>query len=168
MNGDAVRSCLLFAVQAEGAELMTVEGLADGDQLHPIQQAYWDHHALQCGFCTPGFLITTYAFLRDTPRPAEREIREGLAGNLCRCTGYQNIVKAVAAAAEHLASGARLEPAWAVQSKPAPRGAAPAAAGAAPREDGPPAAPRRTAKARRSGTSSPTKKAPGRQRKSKR
>ena len=105
MNGDAVRSCLLFAVQAEGADLMTVEGLADGDQLHPIQQAYWDHHALQCGFCTPGFLMTTQAFLREHPHPTEREIREALAGNLCRCTGYQNIVKAVAAAAEMLAAG---------------------------------------------------------------
>ena len=105
MNGDAVRSCLLFAVQAEGADLATVEGLADGDQLHPIQQAYWDHHALQCGFCTPGFLMTTQAFLREHPHPTEREIREALAGNLCRCTGYQNIVKAVAAAAEMLAAG---------------------------------------------------------------
>src|SRR5690348_2992126 len=79
MDGEAVRSCIMLAVQAEGAELMTVEGLADGDRLHPIQQAYWDHHALQCGFCTPGFLITTYAFLRDNPTPTEREIREGLA-----------------------------------------------------------------------------------------
>jgi len=105
MNGEAVRSCLLFAVQANGAELMTVEGLANGDQLHPIQEAYWEHHALQCGFCTPGFLMTTLVFLRDTPRPTDREIREGLAGNLCRCTGYQNIVKAVAAAAETLAAG---------------------------------------------------------------
>jgi len=104
MDGETVRSCLLFAVQAEGAELMTVEGLAHGDQLHPIQQAYWEHHALQCGFCTPGFLITTLAFLRETPRPSEYEIREALAGNLCRCTGYQNIVKAVAAAADALAA----------------------------------------------------------------
>jgi carbon-monoxide dehydrogenase small subunit len=107
MDGEAVRSCLLFAVQADGADLMTVEGLADGDRLHPIQQAYWEHHALQCGFCTPGFLMTTLAFLRDHPSPTEQEIREGLAGNLCRCTGYQNIVKAVAAVAGHLASGAR-------------------------------------------------------------
>ena len=105
LGGEAVRSCLLFAVQAEGADLLTVEGLAQGDQLHPIQQAFWEHHALQCGFCTPGFLMTTVEFLRDTPHPTEREIREGLAGNLCRCTGYQNIVKAVAAAAEALASG---------------------------------------------------------------
>jgi carbon-monoxide dehydrogenase small subunit len=104
MNGEAVRSCLLFAVQAEGADLRTVEGLADGDRLHPIQQAFWENHGLQCGFCTPGFLMTSVAFLRDNPHPTEREIREGLAGNLCRCTGYQNIVKAVAAAAEMLAA----------------------------------------------------------------
>ncbi|HET7264666.1 MAG TPA: (2Fe-2S)-binding protein, partial [bacterium] len=92
MNGEAVRSCLLFAVQADGAKLRTVEGLADGDTLHPIQQAFWEHHGLQCGFCTPGFLMTSVAFLRDNPHPSEREIREGLSGNLCRCTGYQNIV----------------------------------------------------------------------------
>lgn len=104
MNGDAVRSCLLFAVQAEGADLKTVEGLADGERLHPIQQAFWEYHGLQCGFCTPGFLMTAVAFLRENPRPTEREIREGIAGNLCRCTGYQNIVKAVAAAAEMLTS----------------------------------------------------------------
>jgi aerobic carbon-monoxide dehydrogenase small subunit len=110
MDGDAVRSCLLFAVQAEGADLMTVEGLADGDQLHPIQQAYWDHHALQCGFCTPGFLMTTLAFLREHAHPSEREIREALAGNLCRCTGYHNIVKAVGAAAQALAGGAAAAP----------------------------------------------------------
>ena len=125
MDGEAVRSCLLFAVQAEGADLRTVEGLADGDRLHPIQQAYWDHHALQCGFCTPGFLMTTVAFLRDNPRPTEREIREGLAGNLCRCTGYQNIVEAVAAAAEALASGA-------IAQAAAPHGAVPRAAVPAP------------------------------------
>jgi aerobic carbon-monoxide dehydrogenase small subunit len=106
MNGEAVRSCLLFAVQADGAELRTVEGLADGDRLHPIQQAFWEHHGLQCGFCTPGFLMTSVAFLREHPHPTEREIREGLAGNLCRCTGYQNIVKAVAAAADMLTSTA--------------------------------------------------------------
>jgi aerobic carbon-monoxide dehydrogenase small subunit len=110
MDGEAVRSCLLFAVQAQGADLRTVEGLAEpakpGEEprLHPIQQAFWDHHGLQCGFCTPGFLMTAVAFLRDNPHPTEREIREGLAGNLCRCTGYQNIVKAVAAAADMLTS----------------------------------------------------------------
>jgi len=125
MNGDAVRSCLMFAVQAEGAELMTVEGLADGDRLHPIQQAFWEHHALQCGFCTPGFLMTTLEFLRDTPRPTDREIREGLSGNLCRCTGYQNIVRAVAAAADALAS----TPHGAVRPAPPDAAADPAAAG---------------------------------------
>jgi aerobic carbon-monoxide dehydrogenase small subunit len=112
MDGEAVRSCLLFAVQAQGADLRTVEGLAqskDGEEarLHPIQQAFWEHHGLQCGFCTPGFLMTAVAFLRDNPHPTEREIREGLAGNLCRCTGYQNIVKAVAAAADMLTSTPR-------------------------------------------------------------
>lgn len=125
MDGEPVRSCLLFAVQAQGADLRTVEGLAEGDRLHPIQQAYWDHHALQCGFCTPGFLMTTVAFLRDNPRPTEREIREGLAGNLCRCTGYQNIVEAVAAAAEALASGA-------IAQAAAPHGVVPRAAVPAP------------------------------------
>jgi aerobic-type carbon monoxide dehydrogenase small subunit (CoxS/CutS family) len=102
VNGDAVRSCLLFAVQADGAELLTVEGLAKGDELHPIQDAYWEAHGLQCGFCTPGFLITTLAFLRENSAPTETEIREALAGNLCRCTGYQNIVKAVQIAAERM------------------------------------------------------------------
>jgi hypothetical protein len=102
MNGEAVRSCLLFAVQAEGADLTTVEGLGDGERLHPLQQAFWENHALQCGFCTPGFLMTALAFLRDTPHPTEQDIREALAGNLCRCTGYQNIVTAVLAAADAL------------------------------------------------------------------
>jgi carbon-monoxide dehydrogenase small subunit len=102
MNGEPVRSCLLFAVQAEGAELLTVEGLARGEELHPIQDAFWEAHGLQCGFCTPGFLITTLAFLEENPAPTETEIREALSGNLCRCTGYQNIVKAVQIAAEKL------------------------------------------------------------------
>jgi len=104
MDGEAVRSCLLFAVQADGCELLTVEGLAEGDSLHPIQEAFWEHHGLQCGFCTPGFLMTLYCFLRESPNPSEAEIREALAGNLCRCTGYQNIVIAAKAAAEKLAS----------------------------------------------------------------
>ena len=103
LDGDAVRSCLLFAVQADGAEVMTVEGLAPGEGLHPIQEAFWEHHALQCGFCTPGFLMSVYCFLRDCPRPTDAQIREALAGNLCRCTGYQNIVSAVRAAAQRLA-----------------------------------------------------------------
>jgi carbon-monoxide dehydrogenase small subunit len=103
MNDEAVRSCLLFAVQADGAELLTVEGLAPSEtELHPIQDAFWEAHGLQCGFCTPGFLITTLAFLRENPAPTETEIREALAGNLCRCTGYQNIVKAVRIAAERM------------------------------------------------------------------
>ena len=102
LNGEPVRSCLLFAVQADGAELLTVEGLANGEELHPIQEAFWEAHGLQCGFCTPGFLITTLAFLRENPAPTEQEIREALSGNLCRCTGYQNIVKAVQIAAEKL------------------------------------------------------------------
>jgi carbon-monoxide dehydrogenase small subunit len=126
MNGRTVRSCLMFPVQAEGAELMTVEGLADGDRLHAIQQAYWDHHALQCGFCTPGFLMTTVEFLQDHPQPTEREIREGLAGNLCRCTGYQNIVKAVAAASQMVAADPHWVPRWA---SPEPPTAARASAG---------------------------------------
>jgi carbon-monoxide dehydrogenase small subunit len=99
MDGRTVRSCLLFAVQADGAELMTVEGLAQNGELHPIQQAFWDQHGLQCGFCTPGFLITVYEFLQRNPKPTEAQIREALAGNLCRCTGYVNIVRAVQQAA---------------------------------------------------------------------
>ena len=94
-NGEAVRSCLILAVQADGADLATVEGLADGDTLHPLQQAFHEHHALQCGFCTPGFLMTAVAFLKDTPTPTETEVREAIAGNICRCTGYMPIVEAV-------------------------------------------------------------------------
>lgn len=95
LDGRTVRSCLMFAVQADGAELMTVEGMARDGELHPIQQAFSDQHGLQCGFCTPGFLITVYEFLQHNEKPSEAEIREALAGNLCRCTGYQNIVAAV-------------------------------------------------------------------------
>ena len=100
LNGNSVRSCLLLAVQADGGEVMTLEGLADGEQLHPLQQAFWDHHALQCGFCTSGFLMSAYDLLSKNPQPSEEEIRHGLSGNLCRCTGYANIVKAVKAAAQ--------------------------------------------------------------------
>jgi carbon-monoxide dehydrogenase small subunit len=99
MDGRTVRACLLFAVQADGAELMTVEGMARDGELHPIQQAFSDQHGLQCGFCTPGMLITVYEFLQRKEQPSEAEIREALAGNLCRCTGYVNIVKAVQQAA---------------------------------------------------------------------
>ena len=99
LNGNAVRSCLLLAVQANGAELLTVEGLADGEQLHPLQRAFQDQHALQCGFCTPGFLMTAFAFLKETPRPTDVEAREAISGNICRCTGYQPIVQAILQAA---------------------------------------------------------------------
>ena len=94
-DGAAVRACLMLAVQADGAELMTVEGLAQGDTLHPLQQAFQDHHALQCGFCTPGFLMTAYALLQETPHPSHDEVREAIAGNLCRCTGYTPIIQAI-------------------------------------------------------------------------
>ena len=94
-NGDAVRSCLMLAVQADGASLMTVEGLARGEELHPLQRAFQHHHALQCGFCTPGFLMTAYAFLKETASPTEDQVRDALSGNICRCTGYAPIVEAV-------------------------------------------------------------------------
>ena len=103
LDGRSVRSCLLLAVQAVGHELTTVEGLAAADgSLHPIQEAFSEHHGLQCGFCTPGFLMSVCELLDDNPSPSEREIREHLSGNLCRCTGYQNIVEAVQAAAREL------------------------------------------------------------------
>jgi len=105
LDGEAVRACLLLAVQADGAEITTVEGLEGPDgRLHPVQQAFHEMHALQCGFCTPGFLMSVVAFLRDVPAPGDDEIRRGLAGNLCRCTGYQNIVRAVRRASEVLAA----------------------------------------------------------------
>ena len=101
VDGESVRSCLMFAVQADGAAVTTVEGLA-GDELHPIQQAFHEAHGLQCGFCTPGILTSMVPFLRDNPDPDEEQIREALSGNLCRCTGYQNIVAAVKLAAERM------------------------------------------------------------------
>jgi carbon-monoxide dehydrogenase small subunit len=94
-DGEAVRSCLLLAVQAHGAQLMTVEGLAPGETLHPLQQAFHEHHALQCGFCTPGFLMTALAFLREIPTPTEDQVREAISGNICRCTGYAPIIQAI-------------------------------------------------------------------------
>ncbi len=96
----AVKSCTVLAVQADGASVTTIEGLAQNGNLHPLQEAFWEKHGLQCGFCTPGMIMSSYALLQDNPHPTETEIRHGLEGNLCRCTGYQNIVKAVAAAAE--------------------------------------------------------------------
>jgi len=101
-NGAAVRSCLMLAVQADGAELMTVEGLAQGDTLHPLQQAFQEHHALQCGFCTPGLLMTAYALLQETPHPSTDEVREAIAGNICRCTGYAPIIQAIVQASSVL------------------------------------------------------------------
>jgi carbon-monoxide dehydrogenase small subunit len=102
-EGELVRSCLMFAVQANGCEIQTIEGLAEGpDQLHPIQQAFIDNHAIQCGFCTPGMVLTTYNLLKENPDPSDQEIRKGLSGNICRCTGYTNIVKAVKDAAQRL------------------------------------------------------------------
>lgn len=101
-NGAAVKSCLMFAVQADGAQISTIESLADGDKLHPIQQAYQDAHAPQCGFCTPGMVMTTVELLQRNPDPSEEEIRKGLSGNICRCTGYQKIVEAVKLAAQAL------------------------------------------------------------------
>jgi aerobic-type carbon monoxide dehydrogenase small subunit (CoxS/CutS family) len=103
VDGAAVRSCLLFAAQMNGRDIRTVEGLADGDTLSPLQEAFREHHGLQCGFCTPGFLMTLTCFLRECPDPSEAEIREAISGNLCRCTGYQNIVAAARAAARSLA-----------------------------------------------------------------
>ncbi|HEV8439948.1 MAG TPA: (2Fe-2S)-binding protein [Methylomirabilota bacterium] len=102
VNGEAARSCLMLAVQARGTELLTVEGLMSDGTLHPLQEAFHEHHALQCGFCTPGMLLTALDFLRVNPEPTETEIRQGLSAVLCRCTGYQGIVKAVAAAARTL------------------------------------------------------------------
>jgi carbon-monoxide dehydrogenase small subunit len=99
INGEAARSCLMLAVQADGAELLTVEGLMRDGALHPLQQAFHEHHGLQCGFCTPGMLLTALDLLRTNPEPTETEIRQGLSAVLCRCTGYQGIIKAVAAAA---------------------------------------------------------------------
>ncbi len=102
LDGDSVRSCLLFAVQADGAEITTVEGLAQGDELHPIQRAFWENHGLQCGFCTPGMLLTAVDLIQKVPELDEERIREGLSGNICRCTGYQNIVASVREAARRM------------------------------------------------------------------
>ncbi len=103
LEGEPVRACLMLAVQVDGAHLTTVEGLADGERLHPLQEAFRAHHALQCGYCTPGILLTAKAFLDEHPRPTREEIREMLAGNLCRCTGYHFIVDAIEAAARAIA-----------------------------------------------------------------
>ena len=109
-DGQPIRSCLTFAVQAHGHAITTVEGLAHGpDDLHPLQQAFWEAHGLQCGFCTPGILMTLVPFLEENPHPTEAEIREALSGNLCRCTGYQHIVDAVILAAQKYAQQAGMK-----------------------------------------------------------
>jgi aerobic carbon-monoxide dehydrogenase small subunit len=99
LNGEAVKSCTVLAAQADGAEVTTIEGMGDEQALHPLQQAFWEHHGLQCGYCTPGMIMAAADLLARNPDPSEHDIRDTLAGNLCRCTGYQNIVKAVQAAA---------------------------------------------------------------------
>ena len=104
LEGVAVRACLLLAVQANGKQIDTVEGLADGEKLNPLQEAFRDHHGLQCGFCTPGMLMTLTEFLREQPNPTEAEVREAISGNLCRCTGYQAIVTAALDAAKRMSS----------------------------------------------------------------
>ena len=100
VNGRAVKSCALLVVQLDGCEVLTIEGIAEGDTLHPMQAAFHEHHGLQCGFCTPGMVMSAIDLLNNNPHPSEREIRAGLEGNLCRCTGYHNIVKAIAACAQ--------------------------------------------------------------------
>lgn len=104
-NGQAVRACLMLAVQADGAELRTVEGLAGADGLHPVQQAFIEKHGLQCGFCTPGFLMSTVELLEGTTSPSEEQIREAIGGNICRCTGYQSILESVELAAQKMRAG---------------------------------------------------------------
>lgn len=104
LNGNAVKSCTVFAAQADGGSVTTVEGLARNGELHPVQEGFWEEHGLQCGFCTPGMIMMSYDLLAKNPNPSEAEIREGLAGNLCRCTGYHNIVNAVQYAAEKMSS----------------------------------------------------------------
>ena len=107
LDGVAVKSCTTLAVQADGSNVTTIEGLADGGQLHPLQESFWNKHGLQCGFCTPGMIMASHELLRTNANPSDAEIRHGLEGNMCRCTGYQNIVRAVKAAAETMAGNAR-------------------------------------------------------------
>jgi carbon-monoxide dehydrogenase small subunit len=104
LDGESVKSCTMFAAQADGAQVTTIEGLATGDRLHPVQQAFHEHHGLQCGYCTAGMVLAAVSLLEEVPNPTERDVRLGLEGNLCRCTGYHNIVKAVLAAAQTAAT----------------------------------------------------------------
>jgi carbon-monoxide dehydrogenase small subunit len=105
LDGESVKSCTVLAVQADGSSVTTIEGLADGDRLHPVQEAFRACHGLQCGFCTPGMIMAAVSLLDDVPRPTEAEVREGLEGNLCRCTGYHNIVRSVLAASDAMSGG---------------------------------------------------------------
>jgi carbon-monoxide dehydrogenase small subunit len=107
LNGEAVKSCTVLAVQADGCEVTTIEGLANEETLHPIQEGFWEKHGLQCGFCTPGMIMASYQLLKNNPTPTEAEIRQGLEGNICRCTGYQNIVRAVQDASERMQTSAK-------------------------------------------------------------
>ncbi len=104
LNGEAVKSCTLFAVQADGGEITTIEALGNHEKLHPLQEGFWEEHGLQCGFCTPGMILAAYQLLCRNPHPSREEIRKGLEGNLCRCTGYQHIVKAIEYAAQKIGS----------------------------------------------------------------
>ncbi|HWG72679.1 MAG TPA: (2Fe-2S)-binding protein [Acidimicrobiales bacterium] len=122
LDGESVKSCTILAVQADGAQITTIEGLASGGELHPMQEAFRQHHGLQCGYCTPGMVMAAVSLLDEHPDPSEAEVREGLEGNLCRCTGYHNIVKAVLAAAQGRLAAGGATPA------PAPSGAASGAA----------------------------------------
>ncbi|KID30699.1 (2Fe-2S)-binding protein [Prauserella rugosa] len=122
LDGQSVKSCSVLAVQADGCEVTTVEGLARDGQLHPVQQAFRDNHALQCGFCTPGMIMQSIDLLADNPNPDEEAVREGLEGNLCRCTGYQNIVRAVRDAAGHMRPGAGPEAEQVGEGQPAATG----------------------------------------------
>ena len=106
VNGEAVKACTMFAIQADGSEITTIEGLATNGELHPMQKAFWENHGLQCGYCTPGMIMASVDMLKNNPNPTEEEIRHGLEGNFCRCTGYHNIVKSVKAAAESMQGGA--------------------------------------------------------------
>ena len=106
VNGDAVKSCTMLAVQADGSEITTIEGLAKDGELHPVQKAFWENHGLQCGYCTPGMIMAAVEMLENNPNPNEEEIRNGLEGNFCRCTGYHNIIKSVKAAADSMKGGA--------------------------------------------------------------
>jgi carbon-monoxide dehydrogenase small subunit len=108
VNGESAKSCTMLAVQADGAEIRTIEGMASGAELHPLQQAFWDQHGLQCGFCTPGMIMQAAWLLEQNPEPSEEEIRAGISGNLCRCTGYVNIVKSIQQAAGAMAAPAEV------------------------------------------------------------